>query len=183
MSLPAVRRGGRLLRVCDRDWEDPLDASFSMIGGGRWNEPGSFPVLYLNADEATARANVRRRFLGMPYGPEDLANGPDLASVDVARGTYADCESTAGLAAHGLPASYRVDEDGNEVGWGRCRPIGRTAFDRRLAGVACRSAAATGESGLREIAHFSRTRDVPPALRSRVPFDDWFWAPPGHGGA
>lgn len=45
-------------RVADPGWENPLDPSFAMRGGGRWNPPGSFAVLYLNEDLDTARLNL-----------------------------------------------------------------------------------------------------------------------------
>ena len=67
-----IRRGGAYLRIADPAWVDPLDASYSMVRGGRWNPPESFPVLYLNRDLLTARANLERKFAGRPYGPETL---------------------------------------------------------------------------------------------------------------
>lgn len=180
MALPTQRRGGRVLRVCDPTWEDPLEAGFSTIHGGRWNRPGSFAVLYCNADERTARANVVRRFRGLPYGPEDVADraAPELVAVELEHGDYADCESSDGLAACGLPATYPADRHGREVRWERCQPIGATAFEQGLSGVACRSAATGSDAGLREIAHIDRLSGTRPRLLSRVPFGQWYWVAP-----
>ncbi|HEY1466234.1 MAG TPA: RES domain-containing protein, partial [Acidimicrobiales bacterium] len=46
------------LRVADTTWSDPLDPSWAATFGGRWNAAGSFPVLYVNEDLATARAQI-----------------------------------------------------------------------------------------------------------------------------
>ncbi len=52
---------------------DPLTGEFAKARGGRWNPPGAFAVVYLNRDEAVARANVLRGCLRAGrIGPEDL---------------------------------------------------------------------------------------------------------------
>jgi hypothetical protein len=48
--------GNRIwLRVAGPGWIHPLDPGFARHHGGRWNPPGSFPTLYLNADPVVAR--------------------------------------------------------------------------------------------------------------------------------
>jgi len=73
--------------VADGTWRDPLDPSFAAQRGGRWNPPGSFPSLYLNEDQVTARTNLRAFIAGWPYEPEDLRddNGPVLVGATLPR--------------------------------------------------------------------------------------------------
>lgn len=171
MSLPAAPVAGTYLRVADPDWADPLDPSFAAIAPGqRWN-PAGLPCLYLNGDEPTARANVRRRFVGLPYGPEDLdpATAPILVHVELPPGRAADAFSDHGLARLGLPATFPLDTDGDVVAHEVCRPIGRAAFDAGLDGVDARSAA---PGGTRELAWYPR--DVAVEVLRRQAFDDWW---------
>ena len=101
-------------RVADPGWADPFDVTYSVRSGGRWNPPGEFGVLYLNASIGVARANVDRLFAGLPYGSEDLdpVNAPILVSLDIVVDDYVDAVSDHGLAAVGLPATYPVDARG-----------------------------------------------------------------------
>lgn len=174
MSLRTIRRGGEYHRVADPAWEDPLDGRYAQRAGGRWNPPGSFPVVYLNADVATARANVALRFRGRPFSPEDLdpAAAPVLVSTRVAEDRFVDVVTPEGCAAAGLPRTY-PDENGALVPHARCQPVGRRAWDEGHPGIACRSAARAAGDRAEELAWFERdTRLTPGAVR---PFDDWFW--------
>lgn len=158
-------------RVADPDWTDPLDPSFAANGSGqRWNPPG-LPCLYLSQDEMTARANVRRLFVGLPYGPEDLdpATAPLLLDVVVPQGEAADAFTEAGLLALGLPTTYPLDSTGAIVSHGVCQPVGQTVFDEGLDGVDCRSAA---PGGVRELAWFPRGQNV--VAKKRRSFDEWW---------
>jgi hypothetical protein len=106
MSLVAERLpdGHRWLRLADPAWDDPLDPGFAARLGGRWNPPGSFPVLYLNEDVVTARLNLRRFLEGLPYGPEDLRDdtAPVLVVATIPRNqVVADVHTPAGVAAAG----------------------------------------------------------------------------------
>lgn len=168
-----VAIAGTHLRVADPDWPDPLDPAFAAQGDGqRWNPPG-LPCLYLNRDDATARANVRRKFLGLPYGPEDLdpATAPVLVEVDVPAGNAADAYTDEGLAALGLPVTFPRDANGRVIPHAMCQPHGQDAFDRGLDGVDARSAASGGD---RELAWIPRGRV--PESRPAVPFDEWWYA-------
>ena len=162
------------MRVADPDWEDPLDGTYARDAGGRWNPPGSFPVVYLNADERVARANVLQRYRDLPYGPEDLepALAPDLVSTVVPDIEYVDVVTDAGCVAAGLPASYPVDGSGRKVPWRACRPVGQTAWDAGLPGIACRSAADGAPRDGEELAWFSREARLTPLDRRR--FEEWF---------
>jgi len=171
-----VDQGGRFNRVADPAWADPLDPSYAQRAGGRWNPPQSFGVTYLCADEATARANVARLYVGLPYGPEDLDpdRAPQLVEFDLPREPYVDAVSEAGLRALELPARYPLDEDGTEVPRERCQPIGRRAFDAGELGIASRSAA-PGVGRGRELAWFAQPGRPSLTVLSRQPFESWFW--------
>ena len=76
------QREATFWRVADPDWEDPFDGSYSMRFGQRWNAAGSFPVCYLNANDATAQANADwmiRRLAGIGVEVDDL----ELAQLPV----------------------------------------------------------------------------------------------------
>jgi hypothetical protein len=176
VSLHTVERGGRYLRVADPDWDDPLDGGYAKAQGGRWNPPGAFDVLYLNADRKTARLNVERLLADQPFGPEDL--DPDeaflLVAADVPVDGYADIVTDGGCEAAGLPATYPVDAGGSRIGHDRCQPIGQRAHDAGLAGLACRSCVDGAGVEDEELAYFPRGSRLVEARRWR--FDEWFWS-------
>jgi len=178
MSQPTVNAGGRCLRAADPDWDNPLDRSYARDKGGRWNRPGSYPVVYLNRSLRTARLNCVHKYRDLPYGPEDLdeAEAPVLVTTDVPDGQHADCISDAGLEGWGLPTSYPQHPDGAPVIWEECRPVGEAAHGAGLDGVACRSAAEGAGADDHELAYFER--DSAPTLEpvETVAFNDWFWA-------
>jgi hypothetical protein len=168
-----VRRGGPYLRVADPDWDDPLDGRFAAERGGRWNPPESFPVVYLCRSLEVARANVYRKLAGQPYGPEDLrpGSGPVLVRTRVPENRYLNAVTEAGLRDLGLPRTYPMDSRRRIVPWRRCQPLGLSAWDAGLPGVAARSAAAV--AGGEELAYFGRRKLRRGAVR---PFEEWFWA-------
>ncbi len=169
-----VRRGGPYFRIADPAWADPLDATYSMVRGGRWNPPGTFPVLYLNRDLPTSRANLTRKFAGRPYGPEmlDPAQAPVLIETAVGSRNFVDAVTDDGCVDLGLP-TYPLDEGGGEVGWNRCHPIGLDAWRAGDAGMACRSAATHDRSG-EELAAFRRSGDRALRVVRRFGFAEWF---------
>lgn len=171
-----VRRGGACNRLAEPDWSDPLETRHSERRGGRWNAPGSYGVLYLNAGERMARLQVEHRLAGHPYGIEDLdpAEQHDLVEVDVASMDALDVLSAEGLAAVALPASYPLDADGRVVPHAVCHPVGRAAYDEQLAGIAYRSAAARAAPEDEELAVFDR--EVAHLVRQtgRRPFAEWY---------
>lgn len=169
-----IRRGGPYFRIADPAWADPLDPTYSLERGGRWNAPGAFPVLYVNRDLNTARANLGRKFAGLPYGPEMLNpdEAPVLIETTVDPADFVDALTDAGCIELGLPVSYPVDEHGRDVDWDRCRPIGLAAWQAGEAGIACRSAATPDRSG-EEIALFRRAGHPALRVRRRLPFEEW----------
>lgn len=165
-ELRHLRRGGEYHRVADPAWEDPLDGRFAGRLGGRWNPPGSFPVIYLNASLRVARANVLRKLEGQPFGPEDLnpEGAPVLVTTQVPEGDFADLVTDGGCRAAGLPESYPWKDTGGKaakVGWEDCRPVGVKAHDQGVPGLACRSAAGRDPEDLgpedEELAYFPQS--------------------------
>jgi hypothetical protein len=168
--------GRRWLRVADPDWSDPLDPTFAGRSGGRWNPPGSFPVLYLNEDVRTARANLAAFVAGWPYELEDLRadRAPCLAVARLPRSQFvADAHSPAGLRALGLPRTYPLDATGALVPKERCQPLGSAVEAAGLRGVHCRSARLVDGSG-RELAWFPASARSHAALVEVLPFREWY---------
>ncbi|MGH2801936.1 MAG: RES domain-containing protein [Thermoleophilaceae bacterium] len=169
-----VRRGGEYLRIADPDWGDPLSPEYARRRGGRWNPPGSFGVVYLNASLDVARAQVRHKLEPRGIRPEDLVpdGGPILVRTDVPDDRYVDAISDAGLVALGLPLTYPRDDRGRPVQHAECQPIGRRARDAGERGIACRSAAETAPLAGEELAFFVRQT----LQRRRTErFADWYW--------
>lgn len=171
-----VVRGGRYVRVADPWWRRPFDGSFAAERGARWNPPASFPVVYLCSTIEIARANVLRRFVGLPYSLLDLLpeRRPVLVETDVTEHRAVNVVTDGGCRAAGFPTTYPREADGTEIGWERCQPVGQAAWDQGERSIAYRSAAARpGERG-EELAWFIRVpSDRLRSLRRRA-FDDWF---------
>jgi hypothetical protein len=170
-------------RVADLAWEDPLDASWADRTGGRWNAPGDGPTLYLNADLATARAQIPRMLQGTAIDPEDLREDAPYVVVPVAlpgRQRVADASTDTGLVALGLPRTYPRRPRGGEVRWSACRRAARDVRAAGLRGVSARSAATPNGSG-RELAWFPAAGAHARAAGSPVEFAKWrhATAPPG----
>ena len=165
------------LRIAGPAWDDPLDPTFAMARGGRWNPPASFPVLYFNEDLVTARLNLRFFIAGWPYEPEDLRDdtGPILASAVLPHGQrVADVHTRGGVRAVGLPASYPLDDRGQPVRQDACQRIGAEARAKGLRGVRCRSARAPDGAG-RELAWFPASSRSRAQLRAISSFEAWYY--------
>lgn len=163
------------LRAADPAWPDPLDPSHARAHGGRWNPPGSFPVLYLNGDVVTARMQIERMLAGSPVTVDDL---DDEAYVLVAASlpdgrTCADAATGEGLRALGLPETYPRDSAGGEIAHRNCQSIGARVHDQGLDGVWCRSACTADGRG-RELAWFPSDGAAARAVWTEpLPFGAW----------
>lgn len=169
---------GRIwLRVVDPEWVDPLDPSHAREHGGRWNPPGSFPTLYLNADPMTARSRLDHLLEGSPVEVEDLDDDAYglVAATLPRKQVCADALGEAGLRALGLPPSYPLDEDGNEVPHATCQPIGEAVHAQGLRGIAARSAATPDGRG-RELAWYpAGSRSAAHAVWDEpLPLGEWW---------
>lgn len=161
--------------MADPSWTNPLRGRYAQQRGGRWNPPGSFPVVYLNSTGKVARANLRRRFAGLPYGPESLdpVEAPVLVTTHVPEASYMDLLTEEGCAAAGLPKTYPLD-DSEEISWERCQPIGLQAWKRDAPGIACRSAAIPRPPYGEELAWFERSSGL--EVVRVLQFSDWYWS-------
>lgn len=170
-----VDRGGRYIRVADPGWRDPLSGEHAQRSGGRWNPPGSFPVVYLNASRSVARAQVRHKLEPRGIRPEDLdpAQGPLLIEADVPEDRFVDAVTDRGLVSLGLPASYPVDASDTPISHADCQLIGQRAWDEGEPGIACRSAADTAPAGGEELAYFARR---PLRAKASERFVNWYWS-------
>ena len=174
-----VSRGGEYVRVAGVDWTDPLDGSYSMARGGRWNAPGAFPIVYLCATKGVARAYLSRKYHGFPYSVDEFAPGagPDLVTTSVPHATVVDVVTPAGCTAAGLPQTYPLDATGHEVPWPPCQTLGQRWWTAGEPGIACPSATLVTQEGRpqsagEELAWFQR--GILP-MTARVAFDAWFW--------
>ena len=176
--LVVAHRHGPLLRVVQRGWQAPLDPSYARREGGRWNAPGSFPVLYTCCSERVARAVVYGRLQRAAVVLADLLDAARPQLVEIAwSGSLVDAISSGGLAAVGLPDAYPDD-----VGYDGTRPLGATWAGSGHEGVVCRSAAIS-RTGLRswsgdhrpwgEAALFVANTSRPPRLLRRRPDLEW----------
>jgi RES domain len=169
-----VERGGLHFRVCDPGWTDPLDTSYSKRQGGRWNGPGSFGVLYLNATVAVAAGNARRAYEGEIATLFDLLpeQRPDLQLVTVRPTRVVDGVTDAGLRSLRLPVSYPAGAT-----WAACRRIGARAYAVGENGIACRTVDAVKRT--RDLAEGEELVVFDTALSAvtraeRVPFAQWY---------
>ena len=167
-----LERSGTYSRVCDPSWRDPLDTAFSEKHGGRWNAPGAFGVLYLNATIIVAAANARRNYDGEIATLFDLRPGlrPDLQFVDVQAAQFVDAVTKDGIGELGLPPRFPY-----AVAHRVCQRIGSLGYAAGERGIATRSNAEARASRVlgEELALF----DTALALVSRgerVPFDQWY---------
>ncbi len=167
-----IRRGGPYLRVADPSWRDPLSGEHSRVRGGRWNAPGAFGVVYLNASLELARALVRARLEDRGIRPEDILPeaGPVLVATTAPDETYVNTVTDAGLRSVSLPTSYPLDSRGQIITHRVCQPIGQLARDAGEQGIACRPATRGAPNG-EELAYFGRER-----LRAETTeqFATWF---------
>jgi RES domain-containing protein len=168
-----VRRGGAYLRVADRDWDDPCSGEYARELGGRWNPPGSFAVVYLNASVPVARAQVRQKLEDRGVRPEDLQaeEGPVLVHTLVPEDHYVDVVTDRGCISLGLPSTYPVDKQKMLVPHSVCQPIGQRAWNGGEPGIACRSAARTAPADGEELAFYAR-QDL--RTHHTEAFADWY---------
>jgi hypothetical protein len=168
-----IRRGGRYLRVADPSWRDPLSGEYSRTRGGRWNAPGTFGVVYLNASLDLAKALVRARLEDRGIRPEDILPeaGPVLIATRVPDETFVNAMTDAGLRSVNLPTTYPLDSRGEIIAHRICQPIGQRAWDAGERGIACRAATRGAPAKDEEVAYFGRKKLRP---ESREEFASWF---------
>lgn len=166
-----VRRGGLYFRVCDPEWASPLDTSFNKERGGRWNPPGKFGLLHLNATIRVAAANARKHFEDEIHTLFDLRPQfrPVLYDIAVRRSEFVDCVTDQGLRDVGLTAGYPEN-----TSWLRTRAVGIRAHQNNEDGIASRSAAEMDRNLGEELAIFDDRTDALTKLGQRRAFDKWY---------
>lgn len=173
ITFPRATRGGTYYRVCGPDWKDPSDTAYARVSGGRWNPPGSFGVLYLNASLEGARANARR-FIYDQFGPDVLPEDiqpaylPDAAAFAVDITAFVDAVTRRSRANLRLAAAYAP-----RAGYHECRRVGTAAYAAAEDGIATASAVVRQSE---ELAIFDRSVERVAHAGRRRRFRDW-WAP------
>lgn len=174
MKFKHLTRGGTYYRVCDPPWVNCADTAYSKRFGGRWNPPGAFGALCLNASIPVAIANARRALRLQFAGAvtfDDLQDSarPHLLRVRVKKRTFADAVTDAGLSAIGLSTKYPDERRRAD-----CQTIGLHAYRANEAGIAARSAVLASDE---ELAIFEDHLKLQ-KIEAREPFEMWY---PGVG--
>ncbi|NBO46294.1 MAG: RES domain-containing protein [Actinobacteria bacterium] len=179
--MKIVQTAGAHYRVADPDWDNPLDATYSLRRGGRWNAPGTNGALYFNCDISTARLNARnmlrtRTLAGMPFSFDDLdpAGLPVLVTVNVPPANAVDAVSDEGLLEVGLPETFPYDATGDIVTWAKCQPVGAAAVLARVPAIASRSAAPGTTHENQELTWFPSVGGTLECAGLPQPFNHWF---------
>ena len=168
---------GNIYRIIPHSSQTPLSSSYASDLGGRWNGPGTFPVLYTSASMAAARAfvNWQVNFGGIDladWAPEDQ---PDLLVLSI-EAAFADVASDSGLKFYGLPTPYPIGYLGSEA-WTSTQPIGAAIYSAGWPGLVTRSATMSDWSGpiheWAEVAIFTGQAPTP-ALVERIDYKDWY---------
>jgi len=168
--LRRVTREGTYLRVCSPRWDDPSDTTYSKLHGGRWNPPGEFGALYLNADIGCARANAERHvhdLFGEGISIFDLLPDvqPDLQEYAITSTRFVDAANEAGIRELALPKRFP------DVTQKVCQSIARTAYASGESGIAAKSAAHPSSE---ELAIFDMFVKRLAKKRRRLAFGDWY---------
>jgi len=172
-----IQVNGTLFRAIPHGSQTPLSSQYAYQYGGRWNAPGSYPVLYTSGSVAGVRAYVdwQASYYGVDladWAPEDQ---PDLLVLSI-QGSYANVATNSGLTFYGLPTSYPIGYLGQEA-WTFTQPIGATIYADGWAGLVTRSATASSWSGSMhewaEVALFTE-RAQSPVLIDRFDYRAWY---------
>ncbi len=172
-----IQVNGTLFRAIPHGSQTPLSSQYAYQYGGRWNAPGSYPVMYTSASVAGVRAYVdwQASYYGVnlaDWAPEDQ---PDLLVLSI-QGSYADVATTSGLTFYGLPTTYPVGYLGQEA-WTITQPIGAFIYAEGWPGLVTRSATASSWSGLiyqwAELALFTERAPLPVPV-DRLDYRAWY---------
>ena len=170
--LAAVPPGRHLLPGVQTGVARSADTSFSKAKGGRWNPPGEFGALYLNASIAVAASQARHAHAGRAIKLFDLRpeRRPQLAIFQVPVADVVDVVSDAALGDLGLPLAYP-----HAVPREACWPIARDARRLGIAGIASRSnAEATPLRWVGEELALFDSQPLPAPEKVRVAFSEWY---------
>lgn len=175
-SPGTVAFSGILYRAIPHGSQQPLASSQSLIAGGRWNRPGSFPVLYTGSSVDVVKSFVEWHALyyGLPLRTRPTNELPDLVVLSI-DANVADAVTDEGLTHHGLPATYPIGYPPQDHI--ATRQVGHAIFNSGFAGVAARSATLTSWAGSiaswADVAIFT-TQAPEPMLLDRFRYEHWY---------
>jgi len=167
---------GHVFRCVPHGTKEPLDTSYS-LGGGRWNAPGTFQVLYTFLSVDLARTWAQQQLANVGATPDNTQPErlPDLVVIDCNLTAIADLTRPAGLSSVGLPTTYPVGYE-TQAAWTVTQPIGAALYNQGTPGLLARSATAKawdGEtSSWAELAIFP-DHAPPQVLVDRLPYTAW----------
>ncbi len=118
---------------------DPLSGEGARIHGGRFNPPGSFPVLYLCQSRPCAVAELRRLGERQSIGVEGLLPRT-LYRYEIALDRILDLTDDVVRAQVGLGPDILTNPD-----WSSCQELGSTLHALGAQGVTSASATGVGE--------------------------------------
>jgi len=162
---------GTVFRYIPHGGDDPMDGTYSMKEGKRWNAKGSFPVVYTNCSLEVAIANLWHQFEDEAGAPWDVAEEKqaDLFEIPLSQPGLIDVVSPEGIAGIGLPATYPMG-----VSWRTTQRIGARLHGERRPGIWCKAAAhPAGE----EIALFTDFCETATPRRPAQRLWEWFPVP------
>ncbi|MHB8572611.1 MAG: RES family NAD+ phosphorylase [Candidatus Dormibacteria bacterium] len=168
---------GTTFRLIPHGSAEPLAFSYS-LGGGRWNAPNTFPVMYTFNDTATARQymSALETIGGFSWSEVQPEKQLDLLVLTWNVGGLVDLATDGGLTVYNLPTTYPSGFEA-QSSWAVTQPVGAAIFQSGATGIVARSASATNFSGppisWTELAIFAERAD-PPTLFDRVLFDEWY---------
>ena len=134
---------GNLFR-CIPHWSvEPLSAAPSQQFGGRWNAPGTFPVLYTFMSRTLARTWVDGHLArgGVTLNEAQPEALPDLLVLVCNLNGIADLASDSGLQSVGLPPQYPKGFE-TEAAYPTTQHVGMQLYQVNVPGVLARSATA-----------------------------------------
>jgi RES domain-containing protein len=117
----------------------PLSGEGARFTGGRWNPPGSFPVLYLGASRDVAVAEFRRLAVKQRVAPESFLPRT-FYTYDIKVTALLDLRDEASRAAVDLKERDLVREDLRG-----CQSVGEAAHASGREGIVVPGAAGSGD--------------------------------------
>jgi RES domain-containing protein len=168
---------GTTFRLIPHSSTEPLSTTYS-LGGGRWNPPNAFEVMYSFTNTTTARQYMiaLETYGGFSWLAAQPEKQLDLVVLNWNVLGLVDLATNEGLAVYNLPPSYPSGFQ-DDSSWPRTQPIGAAIHGADAIGLVARSASATNFAqpviNWAELAMFTHRAPVPEVVE-RISFDDWY---------
>lgn len=160
------------LRFTQPHFDEPFDASFARVLGGRWNPPESWDTLYLMTDLKSAFLELDCMFSDRGIDVADLDDSAPIelaAATLIGTGVFADLVTPRGLATAGLSHTYPFDARGQLMDRSESQAVAAELRQCGFDGVWYRSV-----GGGSALAWFcSPSIRVRPLFLRSLPFKDW----------